>query len=132
MGCCGKLNKLASIAQGNLATVMQAINLLPPERYLYHPVRLDACRQCEHHTYLTEFEYLRWVNENGGTAKYASDIDALEPWAPLPIREERLGTKLFCSVCKCWLEAKAYVKQENCPLGNPAWRKPREFFKDTL
>jgi hypothetical protein len=46
----------------------------------------------------------------------------------LPIEQVQPGAKLFCSLCKCWLPAKAYVKQENCPLGHPDWRKPKSFF----
>ncbi len=132
MGCCGKIKKVVSIAQGNLAIVLDAINLLPSEKYLYHAVRLRACRQCEHHTYLTEDEYLEWIDKNGGLGKFVAEIDTLDQWPPLPIeKNEQPGAKLFCSLCKCWLPAKAYVKIENCPVLNPDWRKPKSLFKES-
>lgn len=134
MGCCGKINKAVSIAKGNLAVALDAINLLPSEKYLYHAVRLRACRACQHHTFLTEDEYIAWIDANGGLAKFVAEIDSLEAWPTLPIIKEEQslpGAKLFCSVCKCWLPAKAYVKKENCPAGNPDWRKPKSLFKDT-
>lgn len=129
MSCCGKINKALSIAKGNLAVVLDAINLLPAEQYMYHTVRLRACRACEHYTYLTERQYLDWVEANGGLAKFVSEIDKLEEWPTLPINaEEQPGSKLFCGLCKCWLVSKAYVKEENCPINNPDWRKPKGFF----
>lgn len=32
-----------------------------------------------------------------------------------------LGKKLFCSICKCFVPAKARVKESTCPLGK--WEK---------
>jgi len=131
MGCCGKIRKVVSIAQGNLTMVLDVINLLPAEKYPYHAVRLRACRACEHSTYLTEAEYLDWIDANGGRARFVAEIDRLQAWPPLPIvkeHESQPGAKLFCCLCKCWLPAKAYVKQENCPVGNPDWRKPKGLF----
>jgi len=131
MGCCGKIKKVVSIAQGNLAIVLDAINLLPSEKYLYHSVRLRACRSCEHHTYLTEKEFLDWIDAHGGLVKFVAEIESLDQWLPLPIEQEKPGAKLFCSLCKCWLPAKAYVKNENCPVLNPDWRKPKSLFKES-
>lgn len=125
------MKKVVSIAQGNLAVVLDAINLLPSEKYLYHSVRLRTCRACEHHTYLTEEEYLEWIDAHGGLVKFVAEIDSLDQWPPLPIQQEQPGAKLFCSLCKCWLPAKAYVKQENCPVRHPDWRKPKSFFKES-
>jgi hypothetical protein len=133
MGCCGKISKGLSIAKGNLAVVLEKINMVPADQFIYHSVRLRACRECEHHTYLTESEFLDWIENNGGLAKFVAEIDTLEQWPLLLIEQnERPGTKLFCSLCKCWLPAKAYVKQENCPIGNPDWRKPKGLFKGIL
>ena len=131
MGCCGKLSKGFSIAKGNLAVVLEKINLLPADQFMYHSVRLRACRDCEHHTYLTESEFLDWIENNGGLVKFVAEIDTLDQWPPLPFQKEQPGAKLFCSLCKCWLPAKAYVKQENCPVRHPDWRKPKCFFKES-
>ena len=129
MGCCGKISKGLSIAKGNLAVVLEKINLLPSDQFIYHSVRLRACRQCEHHTYLTERQFLDWISAHGGLVKFVAEIDTLDQWPPLPIKQnEQPGAKLFCSLCKCWLPAKAYVKQEKCPTGNPDWTKPKSFF----
>ena len=131
MGCCGKISKGLSIAKGNLAVVLEKINLLPSEQFAYHSVRLRACRTCEYHTYLTERQFLDWVDENGGLAKFLAEIDALGQWPPLPIEQnEQLGAKLFCGLCKCWLPAKAYVKKENCPGAHLDWRKPKSLFRE--
>jgi hypothetical protein len=108
-----------------------ADNLLPAEQFAYHSVRLRACRGCEHHTYLTERQFLDWINEHGGLTKFIAEIDTLDQWPPLPIEQEQPGAKLFCSLCKCWLPAKAYVKNEKCPIGNPDWMKPKGLFKET-
>ena len=131
MGCCGKLSKGLSIAKGNMAVVLEKINLLPSDQFIYHSVRLRACRACEHHTYLTESEFLVWIENNGGLVKFVTEIDTLDQWLPLPIQQEQPGAKLFCRLCKCWLPAKAYVKNENCPVQNLDWRKPKSLFKES-
>ena len=131
MGCCGKMKKIVSIAKGNMAVIMDSINLLPSEKYLYHAVRLRACRACQHHTYLTQEQYVKWIQANGGPAKFVAEIDRLDTWPTLPtikMDESEPGAKLFCSLCRCWLPAKSYVKAENCPIQHPDWRKPKSLF----
>lgn len=132
MSCCGKIKKGLNIAQGNLAVILDKINLLPPNGFLYHSIRLRACRGCQHHTYLTEEQYLDWINDNGGIEKFIAEIDTLESWPALPVvQDNKPNAKLFCSLCKCWLPAKSYVKREKCPVDHPDWKKPKCFFKES-
>ena len=129
MGCCGKIKKGLSIIQGNVAVILERLNVLPNEVFPYHPIRIRACRNCKHHTYLSEQEYIDWISDNGGLEKFIAEIDALENWPPLPVvQEDKAETKLFCSLRKCWLPAKAYVKKEICPVDYPDWKKPKCFF----
>ena len=136
MGCCGKkIFKVLSIAEGNFAVLLNKIKLLPADRFHHHFIRTDACRECEHCTHLTDDQYLEWIKENGGYKKFLAEIDKLEEWKTLTIvkkENSQPGAEMFCSLCKCWLEAKAYVMRENCPIGNPAWREPKGLYRDTL
>lgn len=66
---------------------------------------------------MTWVEYAQWIDANGGLVKFTAEIDKLEEWPMLPKQEYAHGCKLFCRICKCWLPAKSYVGEKQCPLG---------------
>jgi hypothetical protein len=116
VGCCGKIAKVARIAEGNFLHLMNKMQMLPEKTCAGSNARLDECRRCDNQTWLTWDEFWEWVDENGGKKKFFAEIDGLETWPLLPDNKYKPGLKLFCRICKCWLPAKSYVKEEMCPL----------------
>jgi len=125
MSCCGKkLKKAASIATGYSLMAVNKLLHLPGDKYAFADRRLDTCRGCEHHTWLTVADYKDWLTANGGLARFTTEIARLDQWPLLPQQDYAKGRKLFCRVCKCWLPAKAYVAGEQCPTG--LWMDDKE------
>jgi hypothetical protein len=102
--------------QGNALLALDFLFVWPPEKYVFAGIRLETCRLCDESTWMTVAEYAGWIEKNGGMVKFASQIDKLTSWPALPKQEYSPKKKLFCRVCKCWLPAKTYVKNEQCPL----------------
>ena len=92
---------------------------LSPEKYKYAHSRIRKCHECEKQTWLTTMEYLKWLKDNG--IEVIKNLDQLEKLPELPHGERGAGRKLFCKLCKCFIPAKARVKEEKCPLGK--WEK---------
>jgi hypothetical protein len=56
-----------------------------------------------------------WLKSHGlEVVKNLADLSALPQ---LPKQDFEKGKRLFCSVCKCWIPAKAEVESEQCPEG---------------
>jgi hypothetical protein len=123
MGCCGKkIQKIASIAEGNLRAAdhfLRDLFTLPVEKYEYAEVRIRICQQCDFRTWMTKREYLTWLKANA--KQVIVNIEDLEALPPLPIQAYKIGTKLVCSICKCWAVKKAYVKDAKCPKACHGW-----------
>jgi hypothetical protein len=119
VGCCGgKIRKIVSIAAGNAnATVRALADLfsLPTEKYEYADSRIRVCQCCEFKTWMTTMEFAAWLRANA--KEIAGNLEQLEALPPLPIQEYKPGSKLVCSICKCWVVKKAYSTGEKCPLG---------------
>jgi hypothetical protein len=117
MSCCGEtIKKLAGISVGYSAVWLDRLFHLPRPKYQYADVRLAICRMCEKSTWLTRQSYVNWIDVHSGKGKFVRDISNLESWPELPVGDQEPGAKLFCRICKCWLPAKAYIKDEKCPL----------------
>lgn len=122
MTCCGEkiLNmarKAGHVIEGNIKhtvdTAAGMVNLTPP----YHSFsqdRLEICRECEKHTWMTWTEYAGWVGRH--LNEVVLQFDRLEEIPELPKQEKQPKRTLFCRVCKCLLPAKAAVENETCPL----------------
>lgn len=134
MGCCGKIDKVISITEGSIDLVLERINMLPVDRFIYSRFRVAACQKCQYCTHLTDAQYIEWIKANGGIVKFLKEIDKLDDWQPLPIIAKDNAsdnTKMFCALCKCRIKAKASVKREKCPVAHPDWTKPKCFFKES-
>jgi len=117
MSCCGKIVVLSNIAEGSLKTLASNMMILPKNKYKFSDTRLDICRKCENHTWLTWYEYWQWVKEHGRIEKFFRDIDNLIEWPLLPKNTYKKKTRLFCRICKCWLPARARLEGQECTLG---------------
>jgi len=119
MTCCGdKIKKAVSIVQGNVNlavdTLLTTVFRMPTERYHLSEVRKAICRSCEKHTWLTAMEYIIWLKSHG--VEVIKNLDDLSVLPELPKQDYVKHEKLFCMICKCWLPAKAEIKNEKCPL----------------
>jgi hypothetical protein len=140
MGCCGKkladelpepepasrpksrVRKIKSIVAGNWNLALRQLKAVPDEKSKHYHQRLQTCRACDLHTWLTWAEFYRYVNDHGGLMKFMKEIASLEQWPLLPKQEYESRRKLFCRVCKCFLMAKAAIEDEVCPFNK--WENP--------
>ncbi len=123
----GWIDKAGNIANGYIEMGLDAIAPAPKKekrkaKRAFVQQRLDACRQCQHRTYLKIQQYNQWIRGHGGYAKFILQMDRLDQWLDLPDNKDPANGKLFCRRCKCFLEAKANVKKETCPVGHPDWQ----------
>lgn len=120
----GWLEKAGNIVEGYAEIALDTIAPVIPKRKSREFVkkRLSACHACQQHTYLTIQQFNQWIRENGGYARFVLEMDQLAQWPNLPDNKDPTHGKLFCRRCKCLLEAKANVKKEQCPIGNPDWQ----------
>jgi hypothetical protein len=118
MGCCGqeKITTMIHIAQGVAMATLDSVFTLPKDRYSYVNDRLNICSTCPKITFMHKSEYLEWLRQNKiEVLKHIEDLSVLPE---LEIQQFEVGKTFFCAICKCWLPAKAYVKDEQCPLKN--------------
>ena len=116
MGCCkGKFKKAISIIEGNAKHIAFNFFNLPRERCPEAVLRLSVCKECKKITYLSGFEYYKWLKDNG--IKIIKNFDKLETLPELPTGEIGENKKMFCKICKCYLKAKTFSYDEKCPLG---------------
>lgn len=114
MACCTKTIK--HIATGMILAGIDKLMRLPEEPYGLSNIRLAKCRVCNESTWLSLNQYI-WFLDSNGIINVVKNLDDLAVLPPLPKQDYKPGAKLFCAVCKCWLPAKARVKDERCPLG---------------
>ena len=117
MGCCGgqsgKLAKAGSIVKGYTSYGLHKIFHVEGELYKGAKKRQAICQSCEFQTWLKKAEYLKWLTANGiDIAKEFTDLTRLPM---LDKHDFEPGRSLFCRLCKCWIPAKAYSKDEQCP-----------------
>lgn len=92
-----------------------SVGVLPKEKYEYWRQRRDECKVCDESTWMTFSEFNRWLAGHG--VEVIENIDDLSVLPKLPKQAYAKGRKLFCRICKCFVPAKAMVKEEECPLG---------------
>ena len=115
MSCCnGKLEKIENIIEGNVLNALDNLFLLPAEKHKQKNIRLAICRSCPKQTWLIAIDYLNWLKLN--KIEVIKNLNDLSVLPELEKKEYQKRTKLFCRICKCWLPAKAYVENEQCPL----------------
>lgn len=97
---CPDCGKFKAIIQGFGKLITQEILGREPEEWVVK--RSEQCAACEHRTFLNVAEW---------AAGFVSK-------KPLPINHKPgRFDKLWCSVCKCCIEAKILVKTEQCSQG---------------
>lgn len=113
MSCC--LGHLSRILKGFSIVILEQLFRMPADKASQAIQRKTICRECDHHTWLSLMEMIAYLKKH--QINQVKDLERLENLEPLPIREkEHDKDRLFCAVCKCWIPAKAAVKDENCPL----------------
>jgi hypothetical protein len=108
--CCGQAG---SIAEGfyNLA---RGIKLKNTDR------NIEICKRCENNTFMGQFEYDAWLLKNG--IKILRNFSQLEKLEMLPkFEQSKERNKMFCRICKCYIEAKARASRSDCSLNR--WEK---------
>lgn len=110
MGCCGKtIEKAKNIVIGYTLTLFD-------KHYEFADDRTRTCHKCEEQTWLSRAEYLGWLAKHG--IQVANHFTELEKLRKLPKCEySKKRGLLFCRLCKCWIPAKARIKDESCLLG---------------
>ena len=102
MSCCGK-----NIIKGYLNL---ALNKKSPST----DKRIRTCQNCTENTWWNFTDYSSYVIKHFG--EYVTHLDRLEELPPLPRHgKSKENRKLFCSICKCFIPAKARVADEKCP-----------------
>ena len=108
MGCCGKtIEKVKNIAVGYA-------NLARGVKYEFTDDRIRACWKCDYQTRMSRTEYTAWLVKHG--IEVLKNYTQLEKIPMLPKQEQNKNRRnLYCRICKCFIPAKARVKEMNCP-----------------
>lgn len=132
-GCCGEkiekliieaekeistvstVGKLADIAVGNLSHVIEELFKISVSKCPATDSRIEKCLTCDKNTWLTKYEFVRFVLKYG--REFIRNIDDLTRLPDLPKKEKRKRTGLFCQLCKCFIPAKARLEDQECELG---------------
>lgn len=113
MGCCGE--KIKNIATGYTGLVMEKLFHITMSKCEATDDRTRICHSCEKHTWLTKVAYVNFIIKHlGGVIMNFEDLSRLPE---LPKEENGPNKKLFCMLCKCFIPAKARVKEEKCSKG---------------
>lgn len=114
MTCCGKVQTVSNIVQGNINLLAEKIFHLDTLRHMDGERRQRICMECEYQTWLTKGFYLSWLAKNA--LIITENIEDLTQLPDLPKEENGHGRKLFCVKCKCWLPAKTRARDSKCPI----------------
>ena len=109
------IDKLTDIAVGNLTHIIEEIFKISILKCPATDSRIEKCLVCEKNTWLTKYEFVRFVLKYG--REFLKNIKDLTKLPPLPKKEKRKGTGLFCQLCKCFIPAKARREDQECTLG---------------
>lgn len=96
MSCCGKARRIAA---GYTHLALKKLGGLSSRKCAAADQRIVICHGCDASTWLSWAEY------------------AAHAGRQLPKRGNHKGAKLFCRLCRCFIPAKAYVADEQCPAG---------------
>lgn len=105
MGCCGKIKNIAT----------GYFDLTIGKKYEFTDTRIRICQKCEEQTWMSKAEFITWLLAHG--IDMIKNISSLEKLPKLPVYKQMKGRRnIFCQICKCFIPAKARVKDEKCPL----------------
>ncbi len=86
------------------------------DEYEHKELRLKVCSSCAYATWMSKTEYSLWLAQHGiAVLKNADQLETLPPLPRFKLSECR--QTLFCRLCKCNLEAKAGVPENECIYG---------------
>lgn len=120
MSCCGDLvAKPAGILAGYVMAGTDKLYQLPRPKYDYADIRLATCRMCEDSTWLSFSDYFAFLRSH--KIAFVKNLNDLSVLPKLDKKDHQKEKRLFCRICKCWLPAKSYIKDEKCPLNK--WDK---------
>lgn len=109
MPCCGK--KIKNIIVGQTKRRLGISDNRSQDRTY-------ACINCEQITYLGGKEYADWLIAHG--VEILRNFTELEKLPPLPkhARSRKNPRRItpYCRLCKCCVEAKALILDEQCPI----------------
>ncbi len=115
IGANSTIGKLTDIALGNLTHVIEELFKVSVLKCPATDSRVEKCLVCEDNTWLTKYEYIRFIWKHG--REFLRNIKDLTKLPPLPKKEKRKRTMLFCRLCKCYIMAKARLEDQECSLG---------------
>ena len=118
MSCCGKTK---SIVKGYTKLATDTVGLT--EKYEFTDSRIRTCHNCDEQTWMLAGEYAAWSLRYG--IKVLANFSQLEKLPKLPkYKQDRNRRMLYCRICKCFIPAKARVKEKKCPLNK--WQLKKE------
>jgi hypothetical protein len=117
MGCCGKhrgkLDTLKTIASGYARKTLHDLFLVKGKVSEQADERMAICKTCEYQTWLKKADYLTWLALHG--IEVLEHLDSLSTLPMLDKHDYEQGRSMFCRVCKCWIPAKTYSSDSQCP-----------------
>lgn len=114
MGCCSgsAVKQTIDIGRGYIRLATDKISIT--EEYEFADGRIRKCQKCDESTWMTKFEYAKWLKDNG--IEILENFTQLETLPKLPkyyIDDRRRN--IFCRICKCYIPASARVPDKKCP-----------------
>ena len=115
MGCCGKtIEKVKNIAVGHTSLAVENATGIEALKYKHTDDRIRACWTCTYQTWMSRTEYTAWLVKHG--IEVLTNFTQLEELPMLPkYKQSNKRRNLYCRICKCFIPAKARVKEMNCP-----------------
>jgi hypothetical protein len=117
MGCCGQkdgvINTLKTIASGYAHKTLHDIFFVRGKVSDQAEQRMAICIACEFQTWMKKADYLKWLASHG-----IEVLEHLNRLSELPLLDKHdyaQGLSMFCRDCKCWLPAKTFVPDADCP-----------------
>ena len=117
MGCC---DKTKAVLQKSRNIAIGYTNLARGVKYEFTDSRVRICQNCIWNTWMSAVEYSLWLTKHG--IEVLANFGQLEK-LPMPPKQGQSKTRrrLYCRICKCFIPAKARVKEIKCPKG--FWEK---------
>lgn len=116
--CKKKVKAVMDIVEGNVKLLEDKVRQMTGDTTGYMPYvarRLERCLGCGQLTWLTVGEYAGFLMAHA--VDVVKEFGELEKLPSMSKFEKRDGTGMYCRMCKCYLPAKARVKDMKCPMG---------------
>ena len=117
-GCGKKVKAVMNIVEGNVKLLEEKVRQMVGDETEYVPYvaqRLERCLGCGQLTWMTVGEYAGFLMANA--VDVVKEFGELEKLPNMTRFEKHDGAGMYCRRCKCYLPAKARVKDMECPMG---------------